>query len=105
MVPPTATNLKGITRETILELARGLGVGAEERAFTLFDVWTAAEAFMCGTMAEVVPVATVDGRTIGPGGSGAPGPVTARLADAYDRHVRSTGTPIAPRVDAVPARV
>src|SRR5262249_41638723 len=82
MTPPTATNLKGITRETVLELAADLGIRTEERPFTLFDVWTAREAFMCGTMAEIVPVASVDGRTIGHGASGAPGapPVRCRRA-------------------------
>jgi branched-chain amino acid aminotransferase len=105
MVPPTATNLKGITRETILELANELGIGAEERPFTLFDVWTADEAFMCGTMAEVVPVAAVDGRTIGASGAAVPGAVTTRLADAYERLVRSTGTPIAAQTDTVTAAV
>ncbi|HEX7136506.1 MAG TPA: branched-chain-amino-acid transaminase [Vicinamibacterales bacterium] len=94
MTPPTATNLKGITRETVLELAMDLGIRTEERYFTLFDVWTAREAFMCGTMAEIVPVATVDGREIGSAGAGVPGPMTARLAAAYERTVRSTGTPI-----------
>jgi len=91
VAPPTATNLKGITRETVLGLARDLGIAAEERPFTLFDVWTAREAFMCGTLAEVVPIATVDGRTIGPGTIG---PTTARLMEAYGHLVRSTGTPI-----------
>ena len=91
MTPPTATNLKGITRETVLELAAELGIRTEERYFTLFDVWTAREAFMCGTMAEIVPIASVDGREIGTGG---PGPMTARLAAAYDRTVRSIGAPI-----------
>ena len=42
---------------------------AEERPFTLFDVWTAKEVFICGTGAEVVPVLTVDGRPIGDGES------------------------------------
>jgi branched-chain amino acid aminotransferase len=93
MTPPTATNLKGITRETVLELAADLGVRVEERPFSLFDVWTAREVFMCGTMAEIVPVASVDGRTIGTGAA-APGPMTARISDAYHRIVRSTGTPI-----------
>jgi len=92
LTPPTATNLKGITRETVLELAADLGIRTEERYFTLFDVWTAREAFMCGTMAEIVPVASVDGREIGI--AGAPGPMTARLAAAYERTVRSSGTPI-----------
>jgi branched-chain amino acid aminotransferase len=103
MTPPTATNLKGITRETVLDLAADLGIRTEERPFTLFDVWTAREAFMCGTMAEIVPVASVDGRTIGASApaSGAPlgpsgplGAMTSRIADAYDRLVRSSGTPI-----------
>jgi branched-chain amino acid aminotransferase len=91
LTPPTATNLSGITRETVLELAASLGIRTEQRPFTLFDVWTAREAFISGTGAEVVPVLTVDGRTIG---SGAIGPVTARLVAAYHDFVRSQGTPI-----------
>jgi branched-chain amino acid aminotransferase len=97
MTPPTATNLKGITRETVIELARDLGIPVEERLFTLFDLWTAREAFMCGTMAEIVPIASVDGRAIGVHGAGGQGPLgamTARIAAAYERHVRSTGTPV-----------
>jgi branched-chain amino acid aminotransferase len=91
MTPPTATNLRGITRETVLDLARELGIPTEERPFTLFDVWTARETFMCGTMAEIVPIASVDGRVIG---HHTPGPMTSRIAAAYERLVRSTGTPI-----------
>ena len=91
MTPPTATNLRGITRETVIDLATELSIRVEERPFTLFDLWTAREAFMCGTMAEIVPIASVDGRTIGSNGLG---PMTARIAAAYDRFVRSTGTPI-----------
>src|SRR5262249_30253080 len=91
MTPPTATNLRGITRETVIDLAGDLNIQVVERPFTLFDMWTAREAFMCGTMAEIVPIASVDGRTIGVNGLG---PMTARIAAAYDRHVRSTGTPI-----------
>src|SRR5882757_7517373 len=56
LTPPTATNLKGITREALLEVAAGLGIKTDEKPFTLFDVWTAKEAFICGTGAEVVPV-------------------------------------------------
>jgi branched-chain amino acid aminotransferase len=91
VTPPTSTNLRGITRETILQLAEELGIHAEEKPFALFDLWSAREAFMCGTMAEVVPIASVDGRTIG---TGAPGPTTRRLMAAYGELVRSTGTPI-----------
>jgi branched-chain amino acid aminotransferase len=91
LTPPTATNLKGVTRETILALAVGLGIRAEEKPFTLFDVWTAREAFICGTGAEVVPVVSVDNRPIG---GGAIGPVTGRIIAAYDELVRSQGRPI-----------
>jgi branched-chain amino acid aminotransferase len=93
LTPPTATNLKGITRETVLEVAASLGIAAEARPFTLFDVWTSTEAFICGTGAEVVPVLSVDNRMIGAGGIG---PITARIVAAYHEVVRSQGTPIQP---------
>jgi branched-chain amino acid aminotransferase len=93
LTPPTATNLKGVTRETVLSVAAGLDIRTEERPFTLFDVWTAREAFICGTGAEVVPVLSVDGRTIG---SGAIGAVTGRIVTAYHQLVRSQGRPIHP---------
>jgi branched-chain amino acid aminotransferase len=93
LTPPTATNLKGVTRETLLAVAAGLGIRTEERPFTLFDVWTAREAFICGTGAEVVPVLSVDGRTIGSGDVGA---VSARIVAAYHQLVRSQGRPIQP---------
>src|SRR5438552_7371494 len=65
VAPPTSTNLRGVTRETILRLAEELGIRTEEKPFALFDVWTAREAFICGTFAEVVPIASLDGRVIG----------------------------------------
>jgi branched-chain amino acid aminotransferase len=96
LTPPTATNLKGITRETVLEIAGTLGIGTEEKPFTLFDVWTAKEAFICGTAAEVVPVVSVDDRTIG---NGTVGPITSRITAAYHEVVRAQGTPINPVTD------
>src|SRR5262245_58973150 len=97
LTPPTATNLKGVTRETLIGLAVSLGIRAEERPFTLFDVWTAREAFLCGTAAEVVPVTAVDDRVIG---SGTIGPVTGRIMTAYEQLVRAQGTPINPMPSA-----
>jgi branched-chain amino acid aminotransferase len=91
VTPPTATNLKGVTRETVLEVATALEIETSEKPFTLYDVWTAREAFICGTAAEIVPVISVDDRTIG---SGAVGAITARITTAYDELVRSQGTPI-----------
>ncbi len=56
--------LGGITRATVLKLARELGIPAYEKNFSLTDVYTADEAFTTGTFAGLVPVASVDGRTI-----------------------------------------
>jgi branched-chain amino acid aminotransferase len=89
--PPIATNLNGITRETVVELAIGMHVPCEVRFFNLYEVWTAREVFICGTGAEIVPVLSVDGRPIG---TGQIGPMTRRFVDAYHRLVQSTGTPI-----------
>src|SRR6195256_4156317 len=93
LTPPTATNLKGVTPETLLSLAASLSIRAEEKPFTLFDVWTSREAFICGTGAEVVPVVSVDNRRIG---DGTIGPVTGRIVVAYHELVRSEGYPIHP---------
>jgi branched-chain amino acid aminotransferase len=97
LTPPTATNLKGVTREALLAVAASLGIKADEKPFTLFDVWTSKEAFICGTGAEVVPVLSVDERQIG---AGQIGPVTARIVAAYHDLVRSQGTPIQPGTEA-----
>src|SRR3990172_86692 len=91
LTPWTSTNLPGITRETVLELAPGIGLKPQERPFTLYDVYAADEAFITGTAAEVGPVVDVDGRAIG---DGKPGPRTKKLMKAFRDHVTSTGTPI-----------
>jgi branched-chain amino acid aminotransferase len=57
--------LAGITRAHILELCRANGINARETSFSLTDVYSAHEAFVTGTFAGVVPVSSVDGRTIG----------------------------------------
>lgn len=72
--------LEGITRKTVLELATRLGIPTTEAALALFDVYTADEAFMTGSGAEVMPITSLDGRVIG---TGKPGPVTARLLAAF----------------------
>jgi len=89
--PPTSTNLPGITRDTVMELATKKGYQVREQFFSLFDVWTADECFITGTAAEVGPVSKVDGRMIG---EGKPGPITRELMKAYRELVMSTGTPI-----------
>ncbi len=89
--PWSSTNLPGVTRETVLELAPKVGVKTEERPFTLYDVWASDEAFITGTAAEIGPVVEVDGRSIG---DGKPGTTTKKIMKAFRDLVMSTGTPI-----------
>jgi len=91
VTPWTSTNLPGVTRETVLEIVPQLGLKAEERLFTLYDVWSADEAFISGTAAEIGPVVELDGRTIG---DGKPGPATKKIMKAFRDLVMTTGTPI-----------
>lgn len=81
--------LKGITRQTILDLARELGVPLVEKNLSRYDVWCADECFLTGTAAEVIPVIAVDGRTIG---SGEPAPLTRRFLEAFKARVTREGT-------------
>ena len=83
--------LDGITRTVILELADKLGVPAEERALTRYDLFTADECFLTGTAAEVIPVVSLDRRTIG---DGSPGPDTLRFIQAFRELAATTGTPV-----------
>jgi branched-chain amino acid aminotransferase len=72
--------LAGITRANVLELCRSNGIPAREARFSLTDVYSAGEAFVTGTFAGVVPVRSVDGRTIG---DGRRGPMVERLQALY----------------------
>ncbi len=76
--------LGGITRGNVLQVCADAGIPARETTFSLTDVYSAGEAFVTGTFAGVVPVRTVDGRTIG---GGARGPVVERLQGLYAEHV------------------
>jgi len=72
--------LEGITRETVITLAREHGHTLVERRLTRDDVYAADEAFLTGTAAEVTPIRELDFRIIG---SGKRGPVTEGLQAAY----------------------
>ncbi len=78
---PTLTSaLDGITRATIIQLAREQGYEIVEKQMTRDEVYVADEAFFTGTAAEVTPIRMVDGRNIG---SGTRGPVTEKLQTLY----------------------
>lgn len=73
--------LEGITRDTVIRLARGeLGVEVAERRIRREELYTADEAFFTGTAAEVAPIVEVDGRRIG---TGEAGPITRALMRLY----------------------
>ena len=81
LTPPTYLGaLKGITRDTIIELAKAEGLEVIEEPFTRFDVYDSDECFLTGSAAEAIPVVKVDGRVIG---TGRPGDVTRRLIERF----------------------
>ena len=74
--------LPGISRETVIELAGGEGIAVHETDLDLFDAFTCDECFLTSTSLCMVPVSSINGRPIG---GSVPGPVTARLIEAYKR--------------------
>lgn len=79
--PPTSEGLlPGITRDTVMTLARQSGLRVTENALDRTDVYFADEAFLTGTAAEIVPIVEADDRIVG---LGSPGPVTSMLIEEY----------------------
>lgn len=72
--------LQGITRAKVIEICRDNGIPVLQKNFSLHDVYSADEAFVTGTFGAQVPVVEVDGRSIG---TGAPGPMFARIRGLY----------------------
>lgn len=84
--PVYAGLLRGVTRDTIIELARGAGLTVQETMLNRYDLYTAEEAFLTGSAAEVAPIRMLDGRIIGEGKAG---PITRDLRTRFQRFVRS----------------
>ncbi|PIQ39006.1 branched-chain amino acid transaminase [Thalassolituus sp. ST750PaO-4] len=78
--PELTSCLDGITRRTIMEMARARGIEVREKRITRDEVYIADEAFFTGTAAEVLPIRSLDGRIIG---EGRRGPVTEMLQTMY----------------------
>jgi branched-chain amino acid aminotransferase len=88
---PSCGILQGITRDTVLQLARDAGYETEEGFLSLYDVFASDEAFLTGTAAEVIPMVTLDEKPIG---DGTPGPVTRDLVARFQAATQE-GTPFA----------
>jgi branched-chain amino acid aminotransferase len=81
VTPPESSGiLKGITRDSVFTIAKDLGYEVIERNLVRSDVYTADEAFLTGTAAEVTPIREVDGRTVGTGTRGA---ITKEIQQTY----------------------
>jgi branched-chain amino acid aminotransferase len=85
--PTTDACPEGITRATVLRLAEDAGILTEVGDYPLTRLYSAAEAFVTGTMGELTPVLAVDGRRLGDGA----GPVTKQLSAAYAELTSTSG--------------
>jgi branched-chain amino acid aminotransferase len=89
--PPHAGLLEGITRDVVMNLARGEGMDVREETLTRYDLYNADEVFLTGTAAEVIGVVNIDRRRIG---GGKPGKITRLLARKFKDLAGRTGVPI-----------
>ncbi len=87
--PDLTSCLEGITRDSIVTLARDMGIELIEKRITRDEVYCADEAFFTGTAAEVTPIRELDTRTIG---MGSRGPITTRLQAAFFEIVAGKNT-------------
>ncbi len=89
--PPYMGALEGITRETLMEVARDGGFKVREEPLNRYDLYVADECFVTGTAAEVLPVVEIDGRLIS---GGKPGPSAGKLIEEFRRRAASEGAKI-----------
>jgi len=84
--------LAGITRETVMEIAREkMGLVVKEEVFTRFHLYNADECFLTGTAAEVIPVVRIDGRQIA---DGKPGKITNQLMKQFRELTKNEGVEV-----------
>jgi branched-chain amino acid aminotransferase len=83
--PSSAGALEGLTQDAVKTIARDLGYEVSTENLLRSDLYTADEAFLTGTAAEVVPIRSVDDRPVG---TGEPGPVTRQLQELFFATVR-----------------
>jgi branched-chain amino acid aminotransferase len=86
--PQCMGTLRGITRDSVLEIARKNRIPAHEHVITRHEVYISDECFLTGTAAEIIPVVAVDGRRIG---TGKPGRVTLSLIKKFRELTKRTG--------------
>ncbi len=80
--------LRGITRQSVMDIAGSMGYKVIEEPFTRHELYIAEEVFLTGTAAEIVPIAKIDNRVIG---EGRPGPVTKKFMDEFHKLTSKEG--------------
>ncbi len=98
--PPAASILDGITRKSVIQIARDLGVEVIERDIARAELYLADEVFMTGTAAELVPVREIDDHTIG---DGTPGAITRAVQTAFEDALLGRSERYREWLDPVPA--
>jgi len=86
--PPLSIVLEGISRDSVIAIAKDMKIPFEETMITRDQLYIADEIFICGTAAEIVGARAIDHRQIG---AGRPGPITRAISDAYLETVRGNG--------------
>jgi branched-chain amino acid aminotransferase len=79
--------LEGITRDSVMQIARDMNIPVEERAVDRTELYIADEAFLCGSSARITPIISIDKRMIG---DGAIGEVTRKVSEKYEAAQRGT---------------
>jgi branched-chain amino acid aminotransferase len=80
--PPKTAILEGITRDSVIQIAKDIGIEVIEEQISRDQLYIADEVFLCGTAAEVTPVRMVDKREIGK-----PGPITKKIQEIFQKAV------------------
>ena len=86
--PQCMGSLRGITRDTVLDIAKKFNIPAHEHVITRHELYISEECFLTGTAAEIVPVVNVDGRVIG---DGKPGNITKFIRNEFKKLTRKEG--------------
>ncbi|MCF7873958.1 MAG: branched-chain-amino-acid transaminase [Candidatus Omnitrophica bacterium] len=86
--PQCMGTLRGITRDTVLDISKKLKIPAHEHVLTRHEFYISDESFLTGTAAEIVPVVRVDGRKIG---TGRPGKITKRIMEEFQKITKTDG--------------
>lgn len=100
--PQTASILDGISRKSIVQIMRDMGIEVVERDIARAELYLAEELFVCGTAAELVPVREVDDHTIG---SGKPGELTVAVQTAFEDALHGRTERYREWLDPVPAEL